>query len=448
MTVRETAAAFSRETVEELSAARGEPDWLRDRRLRAWEVYEALPMPTPRDEAWRRTNLSRLKLAALQPLQGASGAEVESPLGLDGATGGRLTHDNADTIEQRLGADPSARGVIFTDLETAVREHPELVRDSLMTRAIIPEYGKFAALNGALWTGGTFLYVPRGVEVALPLHTLYALTGSNAAIFTHTLLVLEPRARATFIEEYASPRAQGQGFNAGVGEYFLGQAAHLTFVTLQEWMGDVYDLSAQRAVLERDARLDWLVVGMGNGVTRTNIEASLQGAGANVQMLGVLWGYASQRTDYLTVQDHVAPHTTSDLLYKAALTDESRSVFSGKIRVEKGAHGTDAYQTNRSLLLSPHAFAYPSPNLEIEANEVRCSHGASVGKVDQDQLFYLMSRGISRDLATRMIVEGFFADVLAREPAEVVRERLTDLIARKMWARPLEASGDEVPESA
>jgi Fe-S cluster assembly protein SufD len=184
--------------------------------------------------------------------------------------------------------------------------------------------------------------------------------------------------------------------------------------------------------MDRDSVLDWLVIGMGDGLTKSNIETALRGAGATTQMLGILWGYARQHTDYHTVQDHMAPHTTSDLLYKSALTDNARSVFSGRIRVVKGAHGTDAYQANRNILLSEHASAYPSPNLEIEANEVRCTHGATVGKVDQDQLFYLMSRGLSREVATRMIVEGFFEDVLQREPVESIRGNLRDLIARKM----------------
>jgi Fe-S cluster assembly protein SufD len=253
-------------------------------------------------------------------------------------------------------------------------------------------------------------------------------------------MVLEPTSRVTYVEEYASdaidqPRLRAEGrlsLNAGVVEVLLGQAAHLTLVTLQEWTGDVFDLSTQRAVMQRDSQLDWLVIGMGSGVTRSNIETALVGAGASTQMLGVLWGYGSQHTDYHTVQDHLAPNTTSDLLYKAALRDEATSVFTGTIRVAKGAQRTDAYQANRNVLLSEHAKAFPSPNLEIEANEVRCTHGASVGKVDQDQLFYLMSRGLSKELATRMVVEGFFEEVLQREPVQSIRDNLRDLIDRKL----------------
>ncbi|HEV3311074.1 MAG TPA: SufD family Fe-S cluster assembly protein, partial [Chloroflexota bacterium] len=185
----------------------------------------------------------------------------------------------------------------------------------------------------------------------------------------------------------------------------------------------------------RDASADWLVIALGSGITKSNIDVALQGQGGRTQMLGVLWGYGSAHTNYQTLQDHQAPNCTSDLLYKGALTDDSVSVFAGKIRVEKGAQRTDSYQANRTVLLSDHASAFPSPNLEIEANDVRCTHGASIGKVDAEQLFYLMSRGLPHELATKTIVEGFFEDVLAREPGAAVRDNLRDLIRRKIEER-------------
>jgi Fe-S cluster assembly protein SufD len=403
-----------------------------DHRVRSWQLFELLPTPTRQDEEWRRTDISKLKLNNLVPFAGLLGSPVESPLGLNGNSAGLLSHQNSMTLDRSLTDAVAQQGVIFADLDTAVREHADLVQRYFMTEAVVPEYNKFTALNGAFWSGGTFLYVPQGVEVALPLRTLYTLTAGGTGLFTHTLLVIEPDSRVTFIEEYASDRIEQQSLNAGVVEVFLRQNAHLTFVTLQDWTGNVVDISTQRALMDRDSVLDWLVIGMGDGLTKSNIETALRGAGATTQMLGILWGYARQHTDYHTVQDHMAPHTTSDLLYKSALTDNARSVFSGRIRVVKGAHGTDAYQANRNILLSEHASAFPSPNLEIEANEVRCTHGATVGKVDQDQLFYLMSRGLTREVATRMVVEGFFEDVLQREPVGSIRDNLRDLIARKM----------------
>lgn len=432
MTVVELSAGLTGEAVGRLSASKGEPSWLRKRRLEAWECFESIPMPNRQGEEWRRTDISKLKLDRLTSSAPAAGKPVPSPLALNGDASGLLTHQNSETISRFLPDGPETDGIIFTDLDTAVREHPELVERYLMTEAVTPEMSKFTALNGALWSGGTLVYIPRDREVTLPLRALYTLTTPGTALCTHTLVVLEAGARATFIEEYASDPMAQQSLNAGVVEIFLRQGAHLTFVTLQDWMGDVYDLSTQRAMLDRDSKLDSLVIGVGNGVTKANIETALRGAGASTQMLGVLWGYGKQHTDYHTVQDHIAPHTASDLLYKGALRDEARSVFTGRIRVAKGANGTDAYQANRNILLSAQASSFPSPNLEIEANDVRCTHGASVGKVDQDQLFYLMSRGLPRDLATRMVVEGFFSDVLQREPVASIRENLRALISRKM----------------
>jgi Fe-S cluster assembly protein SufD len=435
MAIVDSPVGVSREAVERLSALRKEPEWMREKRLHAWQVFESLPMPTRKDEEWRRTDISKLRLDRLVPYTAAEGAGIQSPLRLDGDAAGRLSHVNSETVDCSLSKEVSDRGVIFTDLDTAVRDHPDLVRKYFMTEAVPAEYNKFAALNGALWSGGTFLYVPKDVILDMPLHAFSSLTAGGASIFTHTLVIVGQNANVSFVEEYASPDISGQALNAGVVEMFLAQNSRLNVVTLQEWMGDVLDISVLRALVDRDSRLDWLVVGVGNGVTKANIEARLRGVGATAQMLGVLWGYGKQHTDYHTVQDHAGPHTTSDLLYKAALADEAKSIFSGRIRVEKGAQGTDAYQTNRSLLLSPNASAFPSPNLEIEANEVRCSHGASVGQVDQDQLFYLMARGIPKDQATRMIVEGFFTDVLAREMVTSVREHLAELIVRKMDER-------------
>ncbi len=432
MTVSEIPALLSVEVVERLSSSKNEPQWMLERRLEAWRHFVALPMPTRQDEEWRRTDVSSLNLDSLAPFTAASSAGIESPMQLDGGKGGVLTHDNSVATRVAMSPELEAQGVIFTDLETALREHEDLVRQYFMTDAVPSSYNKFAALNGALWSGGTFLYVPRGANVTLPLRSLYTLSAGGSALFTHTLVVVEPEANVTYVEEYVSPPIESRSLNAGVVEVFVKQSSHVTFVTLQEWQGEMWDLSVQRAMIDRDAQIDWLVVGMSAGLTKTNIEAAMRGSGARAQMLGILWGEGAQHTHYHTVQDHIAPHTTSDLLYKGALTDSAKSIFTGTIRVVKGANGTDAYQANRNLLLSNKASSFPSPNLEIEANEVRCTHGATIGRVDEDQLFYLMSRGLSKDVATRMVVEGFFEDVLEREPAETIRDNLRQMIFRKM----------------
>jgi Fe-S cluster assembly protein SufD len=429
--------ALARESVEQLSAFKQEPAWMRDLRLEAFQLYEDIPMPVRTDEDWRRTDIRRLKLDAIGAYTGASAASAPSPLKLEtDVAGGELLQDNGEPLSSSLATHLAAQGVIFTTLDAAVRDHADLVRRHFMTNAVPAATNKFTALNGAFWSGGVFLYVPTGIDVALPLHTLYSFSSPDAALFPHTVVVLEPGAKLTYIEEYVSAGlGDANAVSSGVVEATLGQEAKLTLVTLQEYVGRVFDLNTQRALLDRDSRLDWLVIGLGNGTTKSNIEVAMQGPGASTQMLGVLWGYEHQHTDYRTLQDHQAPNCTSDLLYKAALIDEATSVFSGRIRVEKAAHRTDSYQANRTVILSDKASAYPSPNLEIEANDVRCTHGASVGKVDADQLFYLMSRGLSKDIATKMIVEGFFEEVLQREPAAAIRDNLRELILRKMEGR-------------
>lgn len=427
---------FTRESVERLSHTKDEPAWMLERRLAAFDEFASLPLPSRTDEEWRRTDIRRLKLDRLTPYASAAGDSITSPLGLEEATyGGRVVQVDADCVDQSLAAHIAQQGVVFSSLDQALRTHPELVRTYFMTQAVRPDGRKFAALNGAFWSGGVFLCIPRGVEVGLPLRSLYSLTAESSVVSPHTIIILEPGATLTYVEEYSSTGIADQALSAGVVEVFLGQEAHLTLVTLQEYVGGVYDVNHQRALLGRESALDWLVIGLGDGVTKSEIDVALQGPGARTQMLGILWGYGHQHTDYHTLQDHQAPNCTSDLLYKGALTDEAVSVFSGRIRVEKGAHRTDSYQANRTVILSDKAAAFPSPNLEIEANDVRCTHGASVGKVDADQLFYLMSRGLSRDLATKMIVEGFFEDVLQREPASAIRDNLRDLVRRKMESR-------------
>jgi Fe-S cluster assembly protein SufD len=427
-----TAIGISRETVQTLSHAKGEPEWLGDLRLEAFDTFEKLPMPDRQDEEWRRTDIRGLKLEDLVSNPESSGVPA-SPLGLEGgAYGGHVFHANGRTTDSHLERHLTDQGVILCSLDQAVKDHGDLVRRHLMTRAVAARSGKFAALNGALWSGGTFVYVPRDVDCAIPLRTLYGLEGARTAVFPRTLIVLEARARLTYVEEYASGVTPGVALSGGVVEMFVGDEAGLTLVTLQEYGEGIYDINTQRALLQRDSWLDWLVIGLGDGITKSNIDVALQGRGARTQMLGVLWGSGKAHTNYQTLQDHQAPNCTSDLLYKATLMDESVSVFSGKIRVEKDAQGTDSYQANRTVLLSDKTAAFPSPNLEIEANDVRCTHGASVGKVDAEQLFYLMSRGLSKDIATKMIVEGFFDEVLEREPGAAVRDNLRDLIRSKI----------------
>src|SRR5207248_651211 len=323
-----TRAGFTREAVEEISGLKNEPEWMRMRRLEAVDTYEKMPLPARNEEEWRRTDVSKLKLDGYGTFApGGHGADALPadlrPTDDRAARAGLLVQHNSVGAARELDDDVRAKGVIVTDLDTAVREHADLVQRYFMTEAIPVTYNKFTALHAAFWSGGSFIYVPRNVEVELPVQGVLYADAPGLGIFGHTLIVVEENARLTYVEEYSSPRTGQPGFSSGVSELFLARGAHLRYVAMQEF----------------------------------------------------------------------SPEITS---------------FSGMIRVYPGAQKTDAYQQNRNLLLSDDARADSIPNLEIGANDVRCSHGATVAPLDEDEIFYLQSRGIGRPEATKIIVDGFF----------------------------------------
>lgn len=439
------ALGFTREAVEALSAAKGEPDWVRDARLKAWDVYEATPMPTARDEAWRRTSIRGLKLDQVQPFGPGAipqatldmlPAEVREGLSEEGRAGLLVQH-NSGVVYTWIGEAAQQQGVIFMGLDQAVREHPELVQRYLMSEAVTAEHDKFSALHGAFWSGGTFLYVPRGVTIETPFQTRVYADADAPAILAHTLVVLEDNAHAVLIDEFISPTAEsGQGFSNGAVEHYVAKNAHLRYFNVQDWGRHFWHFNTQRLIAERDSTTNSLTILLGSKLTKSNVESSLRGEGATSEMLGIYFGDGTQHFDQHTIQDHVKPNTTSDLLFKGALRDRARQVFSGMIKVEPGAQKTNAYQANRNLLLSDKARVDSMPKLEIGANDVRCTHGATMGQVEPEYMFYLRSRGLTREEAERMIVEGFLDEIVQRIPLEEVRDRLADAIQAKMGLPP------------
>ena len=430
-------AGFTRTAVEELSALKNEPDWMRRWRLAAFDTYERMPLPARTEEEWRRTDLSKLKLDGYLPFAANGRGLVGLPDDLRptadsaGRAGLLVQHNSTNTVRE-LRDDLRANGVIVADMDTAVLEHGDLVRRYFMTEAIPTTYNKFTALHGALWSGGTFIYVPRNVEVELPVQGVLYADAAGLGIFGHTLIVVEENARLTYVEECSSASTGQAGFSSGVSELFLARAAQLRYVSMQELAPETISFSAQRAIAHADSNLNWLVVTVGSAFAKSNVETFLAEPGASTEMLGLYFGNEHQFIDHHTLQEHIAPNCTSDLLYKGAVGDQARSVFSGMIRVHVGAQKTDAYQTNRNLLLSDDARADSIPNLEIGANDVRCSHGATVAPLDEDEVFYLQSRGLARPEATKIIVDGFFEPILIRIPLESIQERLRDFIDHKM----------------
>ena len=431
---------LSAAAVEALSAAKGEPSWLRALRLSAFEAFQTIPMPTLRDEEWRRTDIRGLRLNDVTPYRDLP-ARVSSISQLDaslraeidaaGQTGGVVVQQNNGAVFSTLAESLAQKGVIFTDLDTAVREHGDLVQEHL-TKNVPADYNKIVALNTAFWSGGVFLYVPRRVEVTLPLQALNYMATPGIANLSRVVIVAEADSDVVLVDQWLGPDEEGQGFAANVQEVFVGNAARVRYYTLQEWGRHVWNFSVNRTALNRDAAANSLVVAFGGRFHKANVESALQGPGSTSEMLGVLFGNERQFFDHHTLQDHQAPHTSSDLLYKGALTGRARSVFSGMIHARPAGQKTDAIQTNRNLLLSDDARADSIPNLEIEANDLRCTHAATVAPVDDEQMFYLRARGLSETDAKRVIVEGFFEPVLERIPLPGIVDRLRAVIARKI----------------
>jgi Fe-S cluster assembly protein SufD len=425
-----------------LPAVQAEPDFVREMRASALQSFQALPVPSQETEEWRYTDLSGLDLDAYLPRTPGRSADnldqvdqsVLAAAGQVGERSGLLIQHNSDTATAHLDPALTDRGVLFMGLDRALAEHGELLVDRL--HALVPgDRTKFSALHAAFRTGGTFLYVPRGVAIELPLQAFTYVDAERAAVFPHTVVVAEDMAEVTLIDRLASPDLQDALSNA-VTELYLGAGARVGYVSLQEWGSGVTHLAVQRARVGRDAELRSLAVSFGASLSRTEVEAILAEPGGHSEMLGLYFTDGSQHFDHRSLQDHVAPHCTSDLLYKGALKDASRTVYSGLIRVHPGAQKTDAFQTNRNIVLSDDAKADSIPNLEIEANDVRCSHAASVGPVDEDVLFYLQSRGISREEGERLIVTGFFQEVLDRVRLEDVRTGLEAAIEGELRGKP------------
>ncbi|MGH7467481.1 MAG: Fe-S cluster assembly protein SufD [Longimicrobiales bacterium] len=415
-------------------AARNLPTWLAMRRLEAWHGYEVMPLPTRQTEEWRYTDVSLLKLDKVKPAITERLAGVPDgarALLQDRAAGGTAIQVDGCVAELTLDADLQAKGVLLLDLAVAAERHPKLVEQYLGT--ILPQdYNKFAALNSALWDGGIFLYIPRGVRIEKPIRVVRWMTEAGSAIFPRTLIVAEEGSHAGFVEEFGSPDFDRPTLSCAAVEISAAQAANLQYVALQRWGHNVRHIATQRTVAGRDANLDSLMVNMGGSVARLDLAASLEGPGARSDMLGLYFARGNQHFDHSTRQDHKVPHASSDLLYKGALYDKARSIFRGLIKVWPNAQRTDAYQTNRNLLLSNRAEATSLPNLEIEADDVRCSHAATVGHLDQEELFYIMSRGVPRPIAERLVVFGFLGEVFERLPLPGVIDELRAAIEAKI----------------
>ena len=403
-----------------------------DLRLKAWRFFQEIPWPTGTEETWRRTKLTGFKAEEYTPLVGvgASGrlpddiskslAEVEST--------GELAFFDGARAHYRLDPRLAAKGVVFTDLGTAVREHADLVQ-RFFGAAVSEGENKFSALHYALWNSGTFVYVPRNVVIEQPLQVVIDQEEGKKAGFHHTVVATEPNAVVTLVEDFIGSE---NGLTNSVVELLSGASSQLHYLHLQNLADSAWDFSTQRMKLGRDSLLRHFMGSWGSRLSKAWLNMDLDGQGSHGELLGLYFPGGRQHLDHHTNQLHKAPNATSDLLYKGALKDRARSVYQGYIKVYPAAQKTNAYQANRNLMLSKTARADSIPGLEIEADDVRCTHGATAGQVPAEYIFYLMSRGIDRTNAERMIVQGFFEEVLNRIPVAGVRNKLETEIARKL----------------
>jgi len=371
------------------------------------ERYRALPLPTKSEEHWRFTDLAGFDPDSFVANGATEIAAPDTLLDID-AAGIAVVSEAGIRIER------TAEGIQF---EPLTDDHPLLY-------SLVGSDEKFAAHNAALWQHGLLVHVPKGVVVEKPLYVRIANAVEGGSLFWRLLIVAEPESRFTVIEEYASMSPDLSGYSNAAVEIVVEQGAKVEYVSLQNLSQSTFHFASHHGKVGRDAELDWVTGGFGSGKGKVRIQNDLAGPGATSRVTGAYFADAKQHLDFDTFQEHIAPNTTSDFAFKGALRDEATAVWRGMIRVEEGAQKTNAYQENRNLLLSKSAHADSIPGLEILANDVRCTHGATLGQVDREQLFYLMARGLSRQEAERMIVRGFFQDVLDRVDLEPVRDAL------------------------
>ena len=411
------------------------PEWFRERQQEAWARFTSLPMPTRKEQAWRFSNVSALDLAPFslgEPIRQAQRSEIlERSTGLEKVAGRLIFADDhllrRDPLDEKL----RSLGVICQPLERALIEHADLFRKHFMAQPVALGSAKFAALHEALVTSGTFIYVPRGVEVELPIEIFHWLQGENASVFPHTLLIADELAKVTVIERFQSVDRTRPGFACGVNDLVAGRGAKIKYVCTQDWGTNVLAIQVNATTAERDASAMSLNANIGAAYSRFESFSRITGEGGRSDLLAVAVVDGAQEFDARTLQDHASPHTTSDLLYKNSLNDRGRATFGGLIRVEPHAHFTDAYQTVRNLLLSDDAEANSMPGLEIMADNVKCSHGATSGQIHEDELFYMLARGIPASVARQLLVTGFLNEVVERLDHETIANEVRALIDAK-----------------
>jgi len=402
--------------------------WL-ERKRAAYARFEALPLPARTDESWRFSNLSGVSLDGFAPVAAPS---REKAAGLAVKASATLAFtDGILAASTPLPADLAAKGVVVSTLSEALVKHPQLLKEHFMAQPQKLGSAKFAALHEAFILDGAFIHVPKGVEVERPIVVVHAASGSGGAVFPHTLVIADDHSKVTVVDTFVSLDESRQ-FACGANDLYAGHGAQIQYAAAQCWSLEALSLQFNSTVVRRDARVQSLNIHVGGKQARHESLSQLQAPGGFSEMLALTVASGAREFDQRTLQIHQAPSTKSDLLYKNALLDRSRTIFSGLIIVDPDAQKTDAYQSNRNLMLSDDAESNSLPGLEIQANDVRCTHGATSSRIDPEQEFYLKARGIPAKAAEGLLIFGFFEEVLDRVANEELRAALRALIQSRI----------------
>jgi len=416
-----------------------EPAWLAERRQAGLEQFKTLPMPTARDEAWRFASVGRLSIDDFDPAEPADPAVlrgfVERSTLVSERAGRCVFVDDAQAAFEGIDEELAAKGVVYLPVAEAIEKHPELMERHFLKESTELGSKKFFGLHASAVRAGTVLFVPKGVEIEKPLVNYYWTRSARSAVFPHTLVVAEDHAKVAVVDLFFSDTDDNAALNVAVGNLHAGNGAQVFRKVVQDWNEKTVSFQLDTTVAGRDAQVQNLAVNIGAERARYESQTRIEGPGADVKMYSLTVAEESQEFDQRTYQIHNAPNAVSDLLYKNALLDKSRTIFSGLIQVAEGAQQTDAYQTNRNLLLDPTAEANALPGLEILANDVKCSHGATTGNIDEAELFYLMSRGIPKRAAMQLMVFGFFEEIIQKVESDELAENLRELIRKKFAAK-------------
>lgn len=431
------------ESVAELSKQRQEPKWLREFRIKSFQLFQKLPVEQSQLYT-KYVDLSSLNLESIYPYsppqkseKKIDEAESSIPSNQRGFT---MVHVDGAVSKADLPSDLAQTGLIFEDLTSAIAKDPDYFKPYFLEKAILPEEDKFIALNNALFSSGIFLYIPKGLEVRVPFRNVNFVNGSGRGLFSQTLIIVEPGSKVSFVEEGYSLGGQStdrQSVQSSVTEIYLREGGETDFANFQGFNQNVVSLSGKRAICEKDSKISWTIGYLGSGSTRSKIDSVLQGQGASAEDLEIVFANGNQRFDLSSNLIHRGPNTNGHMMAKGVVKDTARVIFKGLIRIEKPAKNSNAYLAEHGMLLSREARSDAIPSLEIETNEVKATHSASVSQVDPEQIFYLTSRGLSDEEAKKALVVGFFDALIRRIPHFETRERVRALVELKWLGAPI-----------